>query len=164
MILYLVRHAIAIDRQDWKKPDAERPLTEKGIGRMKENAKGMKHLGAKPDVILTSPCRRAYDTAQIIGRELKMRDRVSVSRSLQPDGNPQELLDYLTEKRSDWKSVMLVGHEPYLSTWLAHLIGCASSAIHFKKGGLAVVEVDARASRIRAQLHAVIPPRLLRSL
>ena len=71
MKLYFLRHAIAMDRLEWKKSDAERPLTDKGRKKMIRAAEGMKAFGITFDWILTSPYRRAHDTALIVTKEYK---------------------------------------------------------------------------------------------
>ncbi len=71
MNLYILRHAIALDPSEWKKSDSERPLSKEGIRKMKKAAKGMRRMDLHFDWILTSPFRRAYDTAQIVAKEFK---------------------------------------------------------------------------------------------
>ena len=49
MILYIVRHGIAVDRDDPKcPPEAERPLTAEGVKKTRSAALGMKSMGANP--------------------------------------------------------------------------------------------------------------------
>jgi len=67
MQLYIVRHGIAIDREDPKcPPDPERYLTEEGIEKTKQVAKGVAALGVTADLFLTSPYVRASQTAEIL--------------------------------------------------------------------------------------------------
>src|SRR5438445_42191 len=66
MQLYIVRHGIAIDREDPKcPPDPERYLTEEGVEKTKQVAKGVAALGVTGDLFLTSPYVRAVQTAEI---------------------------------------------------------------------------------------------------
>src|SRR5258707_3959262 len=66
MQLYIVRHGIAIDREDPKcPPDPERYLTEEGVQKTKQVAKGVAALGVTADLFLTSPYVRAAQTAEI---------------------------------------------------------------------------------------------------
>src|ERR1700682_4369119 len=72
MQLYIVRHGIAIDREDPKcPPDPERYLTEEGIEKTKQVAKGVAALGVAADLFLTSPYVRAAQTAQIFASALE---------------------------------------------------------------------------------------------
>ena len=66
MHLYLVRHGIAMDREDPNcPPDTERPLTPKGMKRTHAAALGLHALKIHPDAVLTSPWLRAVQTAEI---------------------------------------------------------------------------------------------------
>ena len=64
MLIYFLRHGEA-DWPDWKKPDDERPLTEKGKKEMHQVGAFLANLSVKPDVVLTSPLPRASQTAEI---------------------------------------------------------------------------------------------------
>ena len=51
MRLLFIRHAIAEDRDEWAKsgrPDAERPLTDRGRERMRRAARGLTRLLPSP--------------------------------------------------------------------------------------------------------------------
>src|SRR5262249_49031694 len=72
MQLYIVRHGIAIDREDPKSPpDPERFLTEEGIEKTKEVARGVVRLGIVPDLLISSPYVRAMQTAEIFAAAFK---------------------------------------------------------------------------------------------
>src|SRR6476646_6009861 len=109
MNLYILRHAIAMEPAEWKKSDSERPLTKDGIRKMKKVAKGMRKAGVKFDWILTSPYRRAYDTAQIVAKEYDARKQLRLSKSLAVDGDPKTLVKHLALNFRIWESVLLVG-------------------------------------------------------
>src|SRR5258706_16007485 len=69
MQLLVVRHARAEDREAFAatgQPDSERPLTAKGIRRMKKAARGLHTLVSSIDLLATSPLRRAVETARIM--------------------------------------------------------------------------------------------------
>ena len=73
MRLLFIRHAIAEDRDEWAKsgrPDAERPLTDRGRDRMRRAARGLARLLPRPDLIATSPYLRAAETAAIVSKGL----------------------------------------------------------------------------------------------
>ena len=78
MILYLVRHGIAVDPNDPKSPsEPERPLTAKGVQKTRAAALGLQALGVKPDVLITSPYVRAAQTAEIFAEALGFHRRKS---------------------------------------------------------------------------------------
>ncbi len=67
MLLYLMRHGIAIDREDPDcPPEEERYLTSKGIARTRSAAKGLSAMNVKPTQLLTSPYVRAVQTGEIV--------------------------------------------------------------------------------------------------
>src|ERR1700675_1808918 len=71
MDLYIVRHGIAIDREDPKcPPDAEPYLTEEGMDKTRQVAKGIVALGITPDLLISSPYTRAMQTAEIFASAL----------------------------------------------------------------------------------------------
>src|SRR5260370_18156067 len=71
MQIYIVRHGIAIDREDPKcPPDPERYLTEEGVEKTKQVAKGVAALGITGDLFLTSPYVRAAQTAEVFANAL----------------------------------------------------------------------------------------------
>ena len=68
--LYLVRHAIAAERGPEWPDDTKRPLTHKGIARMRQLVEGLEDLGVELDLILTSPLLRARQTADLVHQGL----------------------------------------------------------------------------------------------
>ena len=102
MILYLVRHGIAIDRADPKSPpEAERPLTAKGVQKTRLAALGLRALGAKPDVLITSPYVRAAQTAEIFAEALGISpEKIRVSEALNPAENPADTVKELQRLRT----------------------------------------------------------------
>jgi phosphohistidine phosphatase len=164
MKLYLLRHAIAAEKPAWHGSDSDRPLTKEGIRKMKKAAKGMRHLGLEIDWILTSPYRRAYDTALIAAEELKARKKLKITRLLAVDGDPKALMRHLALDFRSWESIMLVGHEPYLSRLIGTLIaGEAPVALQMDKGGLARLSADSLTYGPCATLEWLLPAKLLKA-
>ena len=144
MNVYLLRHGIAAEPgAAGYEPDSERPLTAKGEDRLREAARAMEKLGLSFDLILYSPFLRAKQTAAIIAKSLKLRKQLALSDDLTPAGNPRLLIQQLNQFRPEPKSVLLVGHEPYLGKLVALLAaGNTSLEIDFKKGGLCKLEAE----------------------
>ena len=89
MELYLLRHALAVDRgTPGYEDDSRRPLTAGGRKQMKRGVKGMKALGLSFGWIFSSPFLRARETAEIVGKALKMEDRLKFSEHLAAGGDP----------------------------------------------------------------------------
>ncbi len=162
MILYLVRHGIAVDRTDPKcPPEAERPLTAKGVQKTRSAALGLEALGAKPDVLISSPYVRAAQTAEIFAEALgSSPEKIRVSEALKPAENPATILNEISRLRA--KEVMLVGHAPHLDLLVSHLAGARGPFTSLKKAGVACLEQAS--GHGRWELRWILTPKLLRDL
>ncbi len=160
MDLFLLRHAIAEQRDPTKYPDdALRPLTEKGMKRMRRVAEGFLAAGLTFDVIYTSPYTRAKQTAEIVADVFGLRKVLRETDTLAVDGDAEELIAELG--KLDATSILLVGHEPYLSELISHLlVGDASLDVTMKKGGLCKLTVGMLKYGKCATLDWLVPPSL----
>jgi phosphohistidine phosphatase len=134
MLIYFLRHGEA-DWPEWDKPDDKRPLTPKGKKEMHQLGAFLANLSVKPDVVLTSPLPRAWQTAEIAAHYI---DAKSVEDVLLAPGFGRSELKKLLKKRS-YQSLMVVGHEPDFSKLVGKLTG---ARIKLSKAGIALVEVD----------------------
>jgi len=166
MRLLVVRHAIAEDREAFAQtgqPDSERPLTERGIRRMRLGAKGLRRIIDSIDLLATSPYTRAVQTAGAI-EEYYTDLPVVVIEELVPDRPFSELIEWL-QNQADADTIALVGHEPHLSTFVSFLLSNATeSFIELKKGGVCLLEFDAQVAPGAGRLRWLLPPRLLRAI
>lgn len=163
MQLYIIRHAIALERAEWHSDDDLRPLTEAGIERMRLVASGLRAIGARLDALWASPLVRAQETAQIVRAALGL-ERVETTKLLRPDADPAAMPAFLD--RFDRKaSVGLVGHEPHVSALLGYLLtGRPHHFAPFKKGGVACLEVDRPTHTGRCTLLWLMQPKHLVAL
>jgi phosphohistidine phosphatase len=161
MDLLLLRHAIAVDPGTSDvSDDSERPLTKEGEKKMRRIARTMRALELPIDLILTSPFVRARQTAQIVAEEF---EKPLESTSFLEPGQSLEKLVSLVQRRSKHAgSIVLVGHEPSLSTLISVLIGGdANIGIALKKGGLCRLHADAFHYGRCATLQWLLTPRQL---
>jgi len=144
MILYILRHAIAAEKTDPNyRRDADRPLTEKGEQKMKDVAKAMGKMGLKFDVIISSPFLRAKETAGIVAEVFECRSLLKLSPHLAVGGNPADLIKEINEDYPDAEEVLLVGHEPFLSSLISTLLsGRTDLTITLKKAGLCKLSIE----------------------
>lgn len=166
MQLYLLRHAIAAERdaQQWP-DDSQRPLTDDGRVKMRKVARGMATLDLSFDMILTSPYARAQETAEIVARRFTGTPLMETEQ-LTPEGTFEGLVTFLRELSEMPRSVLLVGHEPHLG-WVACqlLTGEPGAFILMKKGGLVCLQVEhLDARQPRARLEWLLTPKHLRAL
>jgi phosphohistidine phosphatase len=142
--LFVLRHGIAITRGDPGYPlDSDRPLTAKGIKRMRRIANGMRRLQVRFDLILSSPYIRALETAFVVAREYGIGQALQTNVCLKPEVLPEEVIRTLKGSYSAPRRIIIVGHEPQLSALVSTLTsGSASARPLLKKGGLCKLEVD----------------------
>ncbi len=163
MDLYILRHAIAEPRgAPGIERDSDRPLSEKGKQKMRQIARGMKALDLAFDLILTSPYLRARQTAEIVATEFSAEKKLELSPHLEFAGDPVELLEKLRSEHPSVESVLLVGHEPYLSELVSVLIsGDERTEVVMKKGGLCKLTVEELSYGQCATLEWLMAPRQL---
>ena len=160
MRLYIVRHGIAVDRNDPKSPlEAERPLTAAGVQKTRAAALGLRALDVKPDDVITSPYVRAAQTAEIFAEALGFPpEKIRVNETLKPAANPAEILKEIARLKA--REVMCFGHAPHLDMLIAHLAGARGVFTELKKAGVACFE---RASASgRWELRWILTPKMLR--
>jgi len=160
--LYLVRHAIAAERGDEWPDDTKRPLTERGISRFREELEGLRTMDLAIDEVFTSPLVRARQTADLLVAALDPKPSLKVLDALAPGHSPSVVLSQLA-KAAKRRRIALVGHEPGLGEFAAHIIG-APRALPFKKGGICRIDVAGLTTKRAGTLIWFIPPRVLRKL
>jgi phosphohistidine phosphatase len=164
MFIYLLRHAVAVDRSDANLPNDDRPLTKDGREKMRKAAQGMSRLITEPvDVILTSPLSRAHDTALIAAEAMGCEDKVEVCPELSPGSSYPKLIAALSNHQHH-AHVMLVGHAPDLNYIASALLGSASPIVELKKGALCCVEIASLTGRMEGKLLWLMQPKQLRQL
>lgn len=162
MQLYIVRHGIAIDREDPRCPsDPERYLTEDGVDKTRQVAKGVAALGATADVLLSSPYVRAMQTAEIFAGELDYaKQKIRRTDLLLPGAEPTLLFRELARDK-EMSSVFLFGHAPQLDDMIATALGSKRHVTSLKKAGVALIELK-RLSPPIGLLMWLATPKLLR--
>ena len=134
MEVYLLRHAIAADGY----PDAARALTPEGKEKLR---RVLKQARVKPSLILTSPYRRAIETAEIAAEVLGYDGDIERADSLTPDGSPSGVWEEI-RARKDENSIVLASHEPLMSATAAFLLGVPGLHIDMKKAAMVRIDVD----------------------
>lgn len=162
MQLYVVRHGIAIDREDPKSPaDPERYLTPEGIEKTKDVAKAIAALHISPDALVSSPYVRARQTAEIFAAALDYpKQKIRQTEALLPGAEPSMFFRELT-KDKDSATVLCFGHAPHVDDLVAAAVGTKRHITSMKKAGVALIELK-RVSPPSGQLVWLATPKLVR--
>lgn len=157
MRIYFLRHGEPA--ADDTVPDNERPLAEFGVSQSWAVGSLLLNAGIEPEMVFCSPLSRAKQTAEIICMALRLRE-AHVTEFLDPMSDPRQLFTELSSYRVD--SIMLVGHEPFMSEAISLLIsGNRSMRINMPKATLACVEADDSVQLGTGRLDFLLPHRLV---
>ena len=164
MQLYIVRHGIAIDREDPNcPPDPARFLTEEGIEKTKSVAKGMAEIASVPDLMVSSPYVRAVQTAELFAKVLEYpKDKIRKSDFLLPGAESLQLFRELSRDK-DNSIVFLFGHAPHLDDLIATALTSKHHITSLKKAGVALIELK-RLVPPAGELVWLSTPKLLRKI
>ncbi|MGA2808206.1 MAG: phosphohistidine phosphatase SixA [Terracidiphilus sp.] len=160
MNLYLMRHANAGIPRGTPLLDSKRSLIKEGKDQCILMARVLSALKVQVDVVVSSPLKRALQTAQFVGTELGYEAKVEISPALGPDADYGDFQQMLA-KYSEYEGVLAVGHNPNLFQFLGRLVtGNGGAAIRMRKGSVARVDLD----RHPPLLQWLIDPRMARSI
>jgi phosphohistidine phosphatase len=161
MELYFLRHGKAVELgEPGARDDFHRALTPNGVEETAAEAETLLALAVRPDLILTSPLVRANQTAKIVAERLAPKKGLIETDLLAPECDLSQLRKLL-EQHAGAESVMLVGHEPDLSTLVGELIAAQGARVEMKKGGIAAVQVRGLVQPGGGLLQWLAPPKLL---
>jgi phosphohistidine phosphatase len=165
MDLLIVRHALAMEHEDWAKtgrPESERPLTKEGKSRMKHCAAGLVRVAPGVELVATSPFTRAAETAAIVIARYEKVERAEVE-CLASGGSQTAVLDWLAKR--DEKCLAIVGHEPDLGLLVGRLLtGRESFAVPLRKAGACLLRFGAKIAAGKAELRWFMPPSVLEKI
>jgi phosphohistidine phosphatase len=158
MQIYLLRHGIAEDSAPGR-TDADRALTPEGKKKLKELLRAARGAGVSPSLMLTSPYRRAVETAQTAAEVLGYGSDPLRTNALLPMGSVEGVWDEVRVHK-DESALLLAGHEPQMGRLLGFLLGVPALETDFKKGALARVDVTQFGTQPRGVLRWLFVPKL----
>jgi phosphohistidine phosphatase len=159
MEIYILRHGEADPRAADSK-DADRALTPRGKRDVREVLAAVRAAKLAPQLIITSPLLRAQQTAAVAAKLLS-KATIKESRHLLPAANPSLLWKEIGDLK-DVQTILAVGHEPHLSSFLRFLLESAV-AVDLKKGALVRITTANRVGPPRGVLKWMITPKLARA-
>ncbi|MGZ4887658.1 MAG: phosphohistidine phosphatase SixA [Candidatus Angelobacter sp.] len=161
MLLYFLRHASAGKTMLNPKKDERRALDEEGILQARYVGRLLANLDVQVDQIISSPLKRARQTASLVANELAFEAAVQIDDALRPEADFEQFQAMLARYRK-YDAVMVVGHNPSFTEFLSKSVSAASGAaqIEFKKGAVARVEMQGRTGT----LDWLVTPKIARTL
>jgi phosphohistidine phosphatase len=154
--LLFLRHADAGDPLAWQGSDEDRPLSPKGERQAERVARLFASIGEEPEVILSSPKLRAFQTAQAVAERL---GREVVISDVLGSGFDIAMLDEILQDAGGPTRPLLVGHDPDFSLAVSTLVG---AAIAVRKGALVRVDATLPLGDGQGELRWLIPPDALK--
>jgi phosphohistidine phosphatase len=140
MQIYLLRHGIAEDAKPGH-PDSERPLTDEGRDKLRRVLKRARTADLNPSLILSSPYRRAVETATVAAEVLAYKGEIVRTRALVPESSPFDAWEEI-RNRKDERAILLSSHEPLMSSMAAFLLDSPALHVDMKKAALVRIDCD----------------------
>ena len=153
-----MRHGIADDPTPGTR-DADRALTGEGKKKLREVLQVAQRAGVKPSLVLSSPYRRARETAAIAMDVLSIDAEPVLCEHFTPMGEPRKSWDEI-RLYSEEPSVLATTHEPFTGLMVAFLLGMPHFPVDVKKGSLIRIDVDGFGPHPRGVLKWMLTPRL----
>ena len=162
MIVYFLRHASAGKSMLNPQKDERRPLDDEGILQSRYIGRMLANVDVQVDQVISSPLKRARQTASLVANELAFEQAVQLDTALRPEAKLEQFQTMLARYKK-YDAIMVVGHNPSLTEFLAKSIS-ASAHIDFKKGAVAKVEMNGRHGTMQWLVTAKIARALQASL
>ena len=152
MRIYLTRHGDAVPEED-AGSDRDRWLSARGREAALVLGRLLREQRIEPDLILCSPLPRAAQTAELLAQALDYIGVIRSLRSLEPAAQPRVAAAAIMEAGG---SVIVVGHEPAISSLGAFLLGRPAFP-QFRTAQCCALEHGKPTFTARADLDRVTP-------
>ena len=166
MDIYILRHGKAEQISGNVKSDSKRKLTELGKKELDCIAKSIKTMNIEFTLIVSSPLTRAKQTAEIVMKHVKNKKKsLVIWDELKPEAEVKKTIKKLSVLKPG-SNVLLVGHEPHLTTLIGSLISPTSNHvdISLKKGGFVHIKTIPQSSDLTGYLRSILTPKQLQKL
>ena len=160
MNLYILRHASAGTRRANPKIDVKRPIDKEGKQQCLLVGGYLSALNVQFDRVVSSPLKRALQTASLVSNETGYDSKIEISEALSPEASVAKFQE-LVRALEKYDNVLVVGHNPNLAVFMGSLIAPGGrTSIRLRKG--AVARIDC--ARLPGTLHWLVDPRILRGI
>jgi phosphohistidine phosphatase len=158
MQIYLLRHGIAEDAKPGH-PDAERALTNEGRDKLRRVLKRARTADLSPSLILSSPYRRALETAAAAAEVLAYKGEIVRTHALVPESSPFDAWEEIRTHK-DERAVLLASHEPLMSSMAAFLLDSPALTVDMKKAALVRIDCERFGPKAAGVLKWMLTPGL----
>lgn len=158
MQVYLLRHGIAEDGRDGMS-DSARSLTSEGRKKLQQVLQAAAHTDVKPSLIVTSPLKRAVETAEIAKRILGCKHKLLQSNALTPSATSEQAWSEIRAHHGE-SALLLVGHNPLFSDLARYLLSSPHLGLDFKKGALMRVDIEQFSAHPAGVLRWYLTPKI----
>ncbi len=156
--VYLLRHGIAEEGRPGSR-DADRALTPEGKRRLRETLNVARSAGASPQLLLSSPYRRAVETARIAAEVFGFKGQIIESAAFTPGSDTRAAWEEI-RLYAGTGSLLVASHEPLTGLLIGFLCGTPNLIVDVKKGSLTRVDLDHVGAQPRGVLKWMLTPRL----
>ena len=150
MQIYLLRHGIAEDAAPGH-PDSERALTNEGKEKLRRVLKRARAAGVSVSLLLSSPYKRALETADVAADVLGYKGKILRTRALVPNASPYDTWNEIRNCK-DETAILLASHEPLMSSLTGYLLNSPALLVDMKKAALVRVDCE----RVTPQPHCML--------
>lgn len=160
MNLYILRHASAGTRRANPKLDVKRPIDKEGKQQCLLVGSYLSALNVQFDRVVSSPLKRALQTASLVSNETGYDGKIEISDALLPEASVVKFQE-LVRALQKYDNVLVVGHNPNLPVFFSSMVAPAGRvSIRLRKGAVARIDCD----RLPGTLHWLVDPRILRGV
>jgi len=152
MRIYLVRHGDAVSEDD-AGSDRDRWLSPRGREAARILGRLLREQAVAIDAIVASPLPRAVQTAELLAASLDYLHPIATRRCLEPSAHPRVAAGELAALGG---AILVVGHEPAISSLGAFLLGRPSFP-SFRTAQCCAIEAGKPTWTARADIGQIVP-------
>jgi|SRR5690349_19698589 phosphohistidine phosphatase len=151
MQVYVLRHGIAEEERSGLS-DADRALTQDGRRKLSHTLQTASQADVRPTLVLTSPLRRAVQTAEIAQEVFKYSGELVQTQALLPNSSVHQVWNEI-RVHADEPGIVLVGHNPQFTELAGYLLGAPELHMDIKKGSLLRIDFESLSSQPKGILR-----------
>lgn len=158
MNLYLIRHSIA-EKSSLSKSDLNRELTSEGINLMIRGGKFLRKVAPDLGLILSSPYRRAFQTAEIITESFDNKVNLIKDNNLAAGCSTSTLIDVVSLYQE--QNIAIIGHQPDISNHISNLTSNDNINLIFKPATISKISFESKIGFNKGVLEILIPSEVI---